>query len=359
MPVSIRLLLTPLGLSLLLTVSALAETSVGKPAVQYSGTFKSYLRPLAAEGDHVYVAVPEQCFQDLSLRDQSIRPVMDRCPSGVVDRLIVLAKRFYWTQYIPKGRHLTRLYTCGREHCAPRLLGELSSLGGIYYRDSQLYVSLSAPNRTSSTVIRIDVESGSEQTILKAAVPVPSLVVDGTDIYYYRLDKSAAIWRKSMTSDRRAEIVVGGAGKTPLLLARTWDEAEEIRRLPLMGHPYTPDFYRLLEVDGDRLYWESQCLLWWSKSQHSVTEFTDSDGKRLPKAGVVVPTAHYFYFLGPDGKSILRVGKRGGRPEIMAADNSHIDGVVVADGLLIWSVSFQGMYGSTTTIHWTALPAEN
>jgi hypothetical protein len=362
----IFLTLTTVGLALLRPLTAVAQPPAATGQIYEGGTFKTYLRLLAAEGDHAYVLGRKQCFQELSLRERVLRPVVARCPRGDIVEVFLSTKRFYWTQDISKGlRSVPRLYTCEREHCVPRLLGVLSSFTGIYQRDGQVYASF-ATGPKLSTVVRIDEESGNRETLATIRVPIYSLMVDGTDLYYYNhVGQSEAIWRKSMADNRRPETVVALAGNPPLLFARDWEEAEEIERLPLMGHPHTSSFERLVEVDGDRLYWEAQGLYWYSKSKRSLTnersvgEFTDSDGKRLDAGWHLLSTPHYFYFVGSDKRSILRVAKRGGRPETVAVDTLDISEVSIGNGLLVWSSTFEDSYGATTTIRWTTLSAEN
>jgi hypothetical protein len=351
-------------LSTLVPAQSMGETS----AIHEVGTFKTYLRLLAAEGDHVYVAKPGQCFVDLSLAEKSLRPLVYRCPSGETVKLVKAPKRFYWVQPPAKHRNIGRLYTCEALDCAARLIGtgNLSSPESIFHRDGKFYASFGVSNQASSTVVEVDDDTGALRRLPMRASLIASFVFDGKDIYYYSKlprDRSAAIWRQSANDNGHAERVAGVAGVPDMKFESWGEDFDEIHRGALEARG--THFARILGVDKDRLYWEDPILRWWSKSQQASGTFTYSDGKQLLRISNAMPTEHYFYFQSSglrraDGTSIIRVSKQGGAPETLVAEKADIGSFLVADGRLIWSVlHLRDVNSGTTTIRWIDLPRED
>lgn len=335
-----------LALAALPDVPAFADTSAPARVVQEVASLKGYWRLLAAEGDHVYVAPQGHCFQELSLQTHALRPVVRKCPSGETTKLVLGGKNFYWSQSRASDqgqrRPNARLYACAKDGCAahelaPKAPAELTALS---YEDGNLYASFSpASGRVGpSMLVRIPDETGQMNTIVQSEASILGIAADANDVYYYLDDPSDAIWRMPLVGNGRPEVVVRNAGNSQLLAAKSHEAATEVERLPSLGHPRVHDFREILGVGGDRLYWRTRLIHWYSMSRRDAGVVTDENGRAVDAVGFVVARWDQFFVTDDHLDSIQAVPRSGGHPQGVVSGQSRIAGLLWADGYLTWSV---------------------
>jgi hypothetical protein len=339
-----------------------------KSATKETSPLDGYWRLLQTDADKTYVAAQGQCFQEIVLPEGIVRAIVSHCPVGETRALVVGAKNFYWSQELPAGarpgsRSKAKLFTCRKDRCTPHALGSKGGLllDGFVYRDGKIYAAFSRPgipwkNPSAGTLIEFDEESEAPRTVIERTASIRSFTVDATDLYYYPDDGSDVIWRRPVTDRGKPEIVVRGAGNSQRLLARTHEEMFEIDRQVSLGRPEIRDFYSIIATDGDRLYWKTTLLHWYSKRLHEVGFVPDDEGKPLSVVGYLTPTSRYFYFTDDRLSFISRVLKAGGRPERLVANQKRISGILPSPKKLVWSIYSPDL--KTTTIRWIDLSPE-
>jgi hypothetical protein len=354
-----------IGLATLLATFAMAQSTVTPPTSHDVATVGGYWRLLAAEGDHLYVAQQGQCPKDLSLPTGNLRPLAAKCPAGETWQLVVGAKNFYWAQSSAAGARSRKspreLFACLRQHCVPHRIeiDHAYSLDTLLWWNGGVLASLSqwisaVKGVAPSILVAVDDESGKVQLLAKNASRIVSFNVDAKDVYYYADDSSNVIWRKSLMGKGQPESLVRNANNSQLLSARSLEEALEIDRSSAQGHPPIHDFERIVDVDEERVYWQTRLLHWHAKAGPAIGLFTDN-GRPLSVFGRVISDGQHLYFTNSNLTLIQSVSKRTGRSNTLVTGQAGVASFLVAQRRLIWSTYSQAR--DTTSIHWIEIPA--